>query len=314
MARFPQPTGGASDSISATYHPLHDIIVPRPLERYPATMFANVPLKVLVPYRSHTCPPTKLRLRFSGDLSLDITTFLRVAEADMSRYPFYFSYVLLRVHFLRLSCEGRGALWVDRFLGSGTLPPSLRSPLPNESIAEWMAANDAAWAVFREDMTDFFKDGSQATLRGFEQTGSVAQYVLRWRDMAEDAEVPVDSSFNCRWFIWGLKPAIRARFTQADWWSANLEHAVDVAQRAERDLNRAQRPNTFHASPSRRRSRLSSEPALSGLPSPIPENTWDQGGSGGRRRRATDLTYRLRSSESAQWAPFYDRQIGSLLR
>lgn len=264
-------------------------------------MFATVPLKVPVPYRSTTSPPTRLRLRFSGDLSLDVSTFLRVAEADMSRHPFYFSYVLLRFHFLRLSCEGRGALWVDRYLGSSLLPPSLRSPLPHESISEWIAANDAAWAGFREDMLDFFKDGTQAQLRGLQQEGSVGQYAELWRRAAGDAAVPVDSHFNCRWWIWGLKPDIRARFTDDDWSIPSLEHVVAVALRAERELNRAQRPNTFHASPSRWRSRLSSEPVLSGLPSPIPENG-EQGGSR-RRRRATELTNRRRSRESAQWAP-----------
>lgn len=273
-------------------------------------MFANVPLKVPVPYRSPSAPPTKLRLRFSGDLSLDICTFLRVAEADMSRYPFYFSYVLLRVHFFRLSCEGRATLWVDRFLASNSIPAALRCPLPSQSISEWIAANEVAWRSFCADIVEFFKDGPQAALRRLEQTGDVEQYVQRWQDAAEECGVDTDTHFNCRWFIWGLKPATRARFTQADWSTPSLGHVVAVALRAERELNRSQRPNTFHASPSKWRSRGGSEPFA--LPSPISEmgdaGVFEGGGGGGRRRRrrATDVTYRLKSSES--WMPLRPRR------
>lgn len=273
-------------------------------------MFANVPLRVLEPYRSPTAPPCLLRLRFSGDLTLDVTTFLRVAEADMARFPFYFSYTLLRVRFIRRSCEGRGALWVDRFLASGALPASLRSPIPGESVSEWVDANDTAWAAFCDDMQATFKDGPQIVLRRMEQTTSVAYYADRWRQEAELCGVDVDTHFNCRWFIWGLRPAIRARFTERDWQIPSLEHVAQIAQKAERELNRSQRPQTFHASPGRWR-RGDSAPALSGLPSPIHESAASPEGisyggyegGGSRRRRATELTHRVRSSEQVQWAP-----------
>lgn len=276
-------------------------------------MLANVPLLIPRRYRSRSAPPCLPPLHFSGTLSPDITTFLRAAEAQMIPYPFYFSYVSLQIHFLRRACHGRALLWVDNYLASTVTSKSLRYPQPGESIMDWIAANDCAWEEFRTEMLAAFFEGPEASLRRLEQTGDdVETYARRWREAAAQCGVDTNTHFNCRWFIWGLTGAIRARISDADWGTASLEHAVNIALLAEQGLEPAHFTihwvDPFGASPiapvrpdrSPRRPRSESSPTL---PSPTivepttPTLTETEEGKGGRRRRrASDFSYRARRS------------------
>lgn len=126
-------------------------------------MFAATPVRAPLPYRHADAPPCRLRLQFRGDPSLDVGTFLRVAAADMSRFPFYFAHVALRIAYVRRACAGRGALWVDRYVARGRgVCASLRSPAAGETVAAWAAANEAAWGAFCAAMASAFRDWREA--------------------------------------------------------------------------------------------------------------------------------------------------------